>query len=262
MPGWRRSARRRWRAWPPKCAIPSASSRGKGRRVFIEFSCLADWLVQRQCSIRSVTILDCRAKFGTPWRRVKWRCRPRSARPWLTTSSRSTSPAEPHSNISKDNRPMALHLNLLHEEILEQKQRQRDPLKIGMIVLAGFGALLLLYYMFNAYRTLEIRSRLNVVQRNWTKIEPEVTTAQKRVAELEGAIKTARALDDFIGNRFFWAPLLQKVSRCVSPNTQLTSLEGNVLDENKGISVSIEGTAAGNEPRSVAEDFRQELLKQ
>jgi len=157
---------------------------------------------------------------------------------------------------------MALHLNLLHEEILEQKQRQRDPLKIGMIVLAGFGALLLLYYMFNAYRTLEIRSRLNVVQRNWTKIEPEVTTAQKRVAELEGAIKTARALDDFIGNRFFWAPLLQKVSRCVSPNTQLTSLEGNVLDENKGISVSIEGTAAGNEPRSVAEDFRQELLKQ
>jgi hypothetical protein len=157
---------------------------------------------------------------------------------------------------------MALHLNLLHEEILEQKQRQRDPLKIGMIVLAGFGALLLLYYMFNAYRTLEIRSRLNAVQRNWTKIEPEVTTAQKRVAELEGAIKTARALDDFIGNRFFWAPLLQKVSRCVSPNTQLTSLEGNVLDENKGISVSIEGTAAGNEPRSVAEDFRQELLKQ
>jgi len=37
---------------------------------------------------------------------------------------------------------MALHLNLLHEEFQEQRQRQRDPLKIGMMVLGG------LYYFF------------------------------------------------------------------------------------------------------------------
>jgi len=157
---------------------------------------------------------------------------------------------------------MALHLNLLHEEILEHRQRQRDPLKIGMMVLAGFGALLLLYYMFNAYRTLEIKSRLSAVERNWTKIEPEVTAADKRVAELEGVIKTTRALDDYIENRFFWAPFLQKVSHCVAPNTQLTNLEANILDENKGVSVSIEGVAAGREPRSVAEDLRQMLIEQ
>ena len=157
---------------------------------------------------------------------------------------------------------MALHLNLLHEEILEHRQRQRDPLKIGMMVLAGFGALLLLYYMFNAYRTLEIKSRLSAVERNWTKIEPEVTAADKRVAELEGVIKTTRALDNYIENRFFWAPFLQKVSHCVAPNTQLTNLEANILDENKGVSVSIEGVAAGREPRSVAEDLRQMLIEQ
>jgi hypothetical protein len=157
---------------------------------------------------------------------------------------------------------MALHLNLLHEEILEHRQRQRDPLKIGMMVLAGFGALLLLYYMFNAYRTLEIKSRLSAVERNWTKIEPEVTAAHKRVDELEGVIKTTRALDDYIENRFFWAPFLQKVSHCVAPNTQLTNLEATVLDENKGVSVSIEGVAAGREPRSVAEDLRQMLIEQ
>ena len=40
---------------------------------------------------------------------------------------------------------MALHLNLLHEEIFEQRKRQRDPLKIGMMVLVGLGALMLLY---------------------------------------------------------------------------------------------------------------------
>ena len=157
---------------------------------------------------------------------------------------------------------MALHLNLLHEEILEHRQRQRDPLKIGMMVLGGFGALLFLYYMFSVYRTLEIKSRLSAVERNWTKIEPEVTAAQKRVAELEGVIKTTRALDDYIENRFFWAPFLQKVSHCVPPNTQLTNLEASVLDENKGISVSLEGVAAGREPRSVAEDLRQMLIEQ
>ena len=157
---------------------------------------------------------------------------------------------------------MALHLNLLHEEILEHRQRQRDPLKIGMMVLAGFGAFLLIYYMFNAYRTLEIKSRLRAVERNWTKIEPEVTAAHNRVAELEGVIKTTRALDNYIENRFFWAPFLQKVSHCVPPNAQLTSLEASVLDENKGVSVSLEGVAAGREPRSVAEDLRQMLIEQ
>jgi len=157
---------------------------------------------------------------------------------------------------------MALNLNLLHEEILEHRQRQRDPLKIGMIVLGGFGALLFLYYMFNVYRTLEIKSRLSAVERNWTKIEPEVTAADKRVAELEGVIKTTSALDNYIENRFFWAPFLQKVSHCVPPNTQLTSLDAAVLDENKGINVSLEGVAAGREPRSVAEDLRQMLIEQ
>jgi hypothetical protein len=157
---------------------------------------------------------------------------------------------------------MALHLNLLHEEIQEQRQRQRDPRKIGIMVLAGLGALLFLYYMFNAYRTLEIKSRLSAVERNWTKIEPDVTAADKRVAELEGVIKTTSALDNYIESRFFWAPFLQKISHCVPPNAQLTSLDANVLDENKGISVSLEGVAAGREPRSVAEDLRQMLIEQ
>ncbi len=157
---------------------------------------------------------------------------------------------------------MALHLNLLHEEILEQRQRQRDPLKIGMIALVGCGVLLFLYYTWNAYRTLEIKSRLTTIERAWKKIEPGVTAAQKRVADLEDVIKTTRALDDYIDNRFFWAPVLQKVSRCVAPNTQLTNFEGAVQDENRGINVSLEGIAAGREPRSVAEDLRQMLLEQ
>jgi hypothetical protein len=157
---------------------------------------------------------------------------------------------------------MALHLNLLHEEFQEQRQRQRDPLKIGMMVLGGLGALMFLYYMWNAYQTLGIRSRLNAVQSDWSKVEPKVTSAQKRSAELNSIISTTKVLDGMIDNRFFWAPFLEKLSHCVALNAQLTSVDGTVLEENRGVSVMIEGLAAGREPRAAAEELRQLLLEQ
>src|ERR1700741_5363335 len=141
---------------------------------------------------------------------------------------------------------MALTLNLLHEEILEQRQRQRDPLKIGMMVLAGCGAVLFLYYAWHAYRAIEIKGRLSHVTADWQKIEPEVTKAQKRAAELTSIINTTRVLDDYIDNRFFWGPLLEKLSRCVPPNAQVNSLEGQVQEEEKGggIIITIDGVTA------------------
>jgi Tfp pilus assembly protein PilN len=159
---------------------------------------------------------------------------------------------------------MALHLNLLHEEILARRQRQRDPLKIGMLVLAGCGALLFMYYAWSAYRTIEIKTRLSRVTAEWKKIEPQVAQAQKRAADLTNIINATRGLDDYIDNRFFWAPFLEKLSRCVPPNAQLTGLEGQLSDEEKGggVSVTIDGVAAAREPRSAAEDLRQMLLEQ
>jgi hypothetical protein len=156
---------------------------------------------------------------------------------------------------------MALHLNLLHEEIYEQRQRQRDPLKIGMMVLGALGALMLLYYLWNAYKVLEIRNRLSQSQHDWAKVEPKVTAAQKRSAELNSIISTTKVLDGIIDGRFFWAPLLEKLSRCVALNAQLTSIDGSVLDEGK-ISIGLEGLAAGREPRAAAEELRQLLLEQ
>lgn len=157
---------------------------------------------------------------------------------------------------------MALHLNLLHEEFLEQRQRQRDPLKIGMMVLGALGAILFVYYMWNAYRTLEIRNRLNAIQRDWKKVEPNVTAAQKRSTELNNIIGTTKVLDGMIDSRFFWAPFLDKLSRCVAPNAQITNVDGTVQDDNKSINVMIEGLASGREPRAAAEELRQLLLEQ
>ena len=159
---------------------------------------------------------------------------------------------------------MALHLNLLHEEILEQRQRQRDPLKIGMLVLSSCGAILFLYYAWNAYQTLNIKSKLSAVDAEWKKLEPKVSQAQKRSAELTNLINTTRVLDDYIDNRFFWGPFLEKLSRCVPPNAQVTSLEANLVDEDKGggVIVTIDGVTAAREPRSAAEDVRQMLIEQ
>src|SRR6266436_255738 len=159
---------------------------------------------------------------------------------------------------------MALHLNLLHEEISEQRQRQRDPLKIGMLVLCSCGALLFLYYAWNAYQTLNIKSKLSAIDTEWKKLEPKVTQAQKRSAELTDLINTTRVLDDYIDNRFFWGPFLEKLSRCVPPNAQITSMEATLLNDEKGgsVSVTIDGVAAAREPRSAAEDLRQMLLEQ
>jgi hypothetical protein len=156
---------------------------------------------------------------------------------------------------------MALHLNLLHEEIREQRQRQRDPLKLGTMAIVAIGILLFLYYGWNAYQTLAIKSKLSSVEREWAKIEPKVTAAEKRSAELDSIVKTTTVLDDYVDHRFFWGPFLERLAHCVAPNTQLTSLEGAVSDD-KGISVNIEGVAAAREPRSAAEDLRQMLSEQ
>lgn len=157
---------------------------------------------------------------------------------------------------------MSLHLNLLHEELLELRQRQRDPLKIGMLVLCAAAALMIGYYMWNAYQVLAIKSQLNAARRDWAKVEPKVTDAQKRSAELNRIINTTKVLDTMIDGRFFWAPFLEKVGQCVAPNAQLTSFDGAVMDEHKGVVISIDGLAAGREPRAAAEELRQLLLEQ
>lgn len=157
---------------------------------------------------------------------------------------------------------MALQLNLLHEEITQERQRKRDPLKLGVIALCSFGALLFLYYGWNAYRAIQIKSRLNIVEREWQQIEPKATAAQKRASELHQIIDSTKVLDGLIENRFYWAPFLAQISHCVAPNLQLTSLDGSIVERDHSVAVALEGLAAAREPRAAAEEFRQLLTEQ
>lgn len=157
---------------------------------------------------------------------------------------------------------MALQLNLLHEEFSAQRQRQRDPLKLGIIALCTFGAILFLYYGWNAYRTLQIKNQLSQVEGEWSKVEPKVTAAQKRAAELHKIIDSTKVLDGIIDGRFYWAPLLATLSHCVAPNIQLISLDGTVAESNQTVTIILEGIGAAREPRAAAEEFRQLLAEQ
>jgi hypothetical protein len=157
---------------------------------------------------------------------------------------------------------MALQINLLHEHITEKRQRQRDPLKLGIYALAFIGALMALFYIFHGYQTLEVKRRLSATQAEWARIEPKAVLAQKRSAELNGIINTTRVLDEMMEGRFFWGPLLDRVARCVAPNAQLTAIDGNVREDNKLVTVTFDGVAAGREPRAAAEELRQLLTEQ
>lgn len=157
---------------------------------------------------------------------------------------------------------MALQLNLLHEEISQERQRKRDPLKLGIMALSGFGLLLFLYYGWNAYETIHIRSQLNAAESEWQKVEPKVTAAQKRAEELRHIIDSTRVLDSLIEQRFYWAPFLAQLAHCAAPNLQVTSFEGIIVEGDGSIAVTLEGIAAAREPRAAAEDFRQLLSEQ
>ncbi len=160
---------------------------------------------------------------------------------------------------------MALQLNLLHEEIAEHRQRQRDPLKLGIMALGAFGVLLFLYYGWAAYRTLAIKRELNAVEAEWQKVEPKVTAAQKRADELRKIIDSSKVLDGIIDARFYWAPFLSKLAGCVGPNIQLIAFDGNVTENNSSIHLTLEGIGAAREPRAAAEEFRhlfgEQLMK-
>jgi hypothetical protein len=156
---------------------------------------------------------------------------------------------------------MPLQLNLLHEEKAEQRQRKRDPIKISIMIGIAITALLAVNYLWGGYRLLDLKRKLGATEEEWKKVEPKVGAAQKRIQELNNIIAITRSLDQMIDARFYWAPMLERIAHCVTPNIQLTNFEA-MADGEKGVVVTLDGMAGGREPRAVAEDFRQMLLEQ
>lgn len=156
-----------------------------------------------------------------------------------------------------------LRLNLLHEQHAAAAQAKRDPLKLGLYALGGVALLLAGYYLLRVATVGSLQRNLAARQAEFAaKYEKTLKTADAREKELTTLVATGTALKGRTEGRFFWAPLLETISRAVPRDVQLTGLTGS-LDATPGAarvpSLTLEGLSAGAEPRDVAERFRVSL---
>lgn len=151
---------------------------------------------------------------------------------------------------------MALHLNLYHEIQKQERQRRRDPLKLGMMGMIVIAVGFLAYYFCRLDNVRSVNDQLSRLQAEWSSTEPKLKAAQAREAEIATTLKTKSALVQSIESRFYWAPLLEKVLLSVPREVQVTRLDGEMVDKTKGGGLSVSGISSGEHPRKVAEDLR------
>ena len=151
---------------------------------------------------------------------------------------------------------MPLTINLLHEQQTLRKQSKRDPLKLGLYALGGVAALFILFYLVRLASSAKLSHEVRVREADWAKQEPLAIAAAKREADLTNQITAAGSITKRIEGRFYWAPLVEVLSRAVPPNVQLTGFTGSNDGKSDKIGLVLEGVAAGDVPRFAAEQFR------
>jgi hypothetical protein len=152
---------------------------------------------------------------------------------------------------------MALHLNLYHEVIKAKALKRRDPLKISIYGLAGLAACFAFWYFFQLVRMHSINEQYVKVKGEFDQMEPLAKAAKKKEEELNVLAAASGQMVKRIEGRFYWAPLLAELSQAVPREVQITRLGGEVSGGDlRRCAISIDGLAAGADPRRVAEDLR------
>ena len=154
---------------------------------------------------------------------------------------------------------MPLTINLLHEQQFLLKQRQRDPLKLGLYALAGVAALFVLYYGLRLAQSNAIAGELRQRKAEWAKQEPAAKAADEQEKVYTSQVGAAELVGKRIDGRFYWAPLLETLLKAVPPYVQVINFTGNNDAKADRITVTLEGIVAGDVPRLVADKFRGDL---
>ena len=157
---------------------------------------------------------------------------------------------------------MALRINLYHEVLRAKRQQQYDPLKLSMLGLIVVAVGMAGFYFVQLKRTSDVRSALNVQKAEFDKLSPQQKEAEKKEADLNKQIDLAEKLTKRMEKRIYWAPLFESVLGAVPANVQLTKMTCDTGREKGATSLmSIEGIAADQEPRAVAEDLRKAIAE-
>lgn len=157
---------------------------------------------------------------------------------------------------------MALHLNLFHEVQKQQALRRRDPLKLSLYGLGAVALCFAGYYFLQLGKQSSLASENKRVQAEQSALAPKAEQAQKRADEISAMLTTSKKLVERMDGRLYWAPLLETLTQAVPAEIQLTRLAGDAQSEgSKRCTLSIDGIAAGAEPRQVAEEFRRSIAE-
>jgi hypothetical protein len=155
---------------------------------------------------------------------------------------------------------MSLKINLYHEVIRARRDEQYDPLRLSMIALLIVATGLVGYYVYALAEKTSVESAFRKKQAAYNELEPKVKKATEEEVELNKLISVSDNLSKRMEERFYWGPVFEHLIAAVPPKVQITRCSGEIgSDPTRRGQMSIEGVAAGEEPRKVAEDLRVDL---
>lgn len=152
---------------------------------------------------------------------------------------------------------MPLKINLYHEVLRTKKHAQYDPLRLSMYGLIAIVAGMAIWYGIALGTTSSVVGETNREKAEYDKLVPQEKAAKREEEELSKQIAQAEILSKRIEDRFYWAPVWEDITSVVPPNVQLNHWTGEIApDATRKVTMVIEGIAAGEVPRQVAEDLR------
>jgi len=159
---------------------------------------------------------------------------------------------------------MALRLNLYHEVHKAKALKRRDPLKISIYALSTIAALCACAYFIELVQMHSVNDTYTKAKAEFDKLEPQAKAARKKEEDLTNQAKNSELVGRRIEERFYWAPLLAEFMQVVPRNVQIARLGADITGETTALrrcSMTVDGIAAGADPRRVAEELRTSVVE-
>ena len=158
---------------------------------------------------------------------------------------------------SSPRKTMALHINLNYERERAKLVRKRDPLKLSLFCLGLIAACFASYYFVQLAKLSGAGQDLSRKKAEFDSVDPQAKIAKKAEDDLAETMRTSETLVQRIEGRFYWAPLLEELTRVIPREVQITKLAGDVKGTGlKTCKLTLDGLSAGADPRKVAEELR------
>jgi hypothetical protein len=118
------------------------------------------------------------------------------------------------------------------------------------------------YYGVALSTTSSVLAKTSSKRAEYDKLVPKEKAAKREEDELTKQLAGADSLSKRIDDRFLWAPVLEQIASSIPLNVQITHMTGEMAaDATRKCTMVIEGIAAGETPRKVAEDMRADIEK-